>query len=301
MDGFAFTLGRCGWPASSAWRSPRSGSSPWNVKAASRMLADARGMLGEVWTVRRATMDGASGAVGDTPTPSPEAAAASIADSPSTAANIPSSTCPPCRPAKRRSTSRPPRSRRSARPYAWSRSRPGCPDRLGGGSYRTKPGTRAGWFRSCAAPRGPGEEEACLQSLKTSTASSRRCNGTSPSSMSSASAPGPRRPNWSRHPSPAALQALVAVHRPAGRRGPDQRPVCRRGRLVRRPAAHSQCGRRGCLVGDPELQHHQRPCQSSRRRVRQRSTQTRQGVCSVTPKASPSLLALGLGARGPAP
>lgn len=58
-----------------------------------RMLADALGMLGEVWTVRRATTNGAYGDVGQPPTPSPEAAA-SIADPPLTAANTPSGTPP---------------------------------------------------------------------------------------------------------------------------------------------------------------------------------------------------------------
>jgi dolichyl-phosphate beta-glucosyltransferase len=56
-----------------------------------RMLADARRMLGEVWTVRRAATNGAYGEVGQTPTPSPEAAA-STADPPLAAANTPSGT-----------------------------------------------------------------------------------------------------------------------------------------------------------------------------------------------------------------
>src|SRR5215207_1168339 len=40
---------------------------------------------------------------------------------------------------------------------AWGRPRPGCRDRLGGGSCRTKAGTRARWLRSGAAPCGPRE------------------------------------------------------------------------------------------------------------------------------------------------
>jgi dolichyl-phosphate beta-glucosyltransferase len=54
-----------------------------------RMLADALGMLGEVWAVRQAKTNGAYGALGQTPIPSSEAAASS-AELPLTAATTPS-------------------------------------------------------------------------------------------------------------------------------------------------------------------------------------------------------------------
>jgi dolichyl-phosphate beta-glucosyltransferase len=54
-----------------------------------RMLADALGMLGEVWAVRRARTNGAYGDAGQTPTPSFEATAR-LADLPPAAANTPS-------------------------------------------------------------------------------------------------------------------------------------------------------------------------------------------------------------------
>jgi glycosyltransferase involved in cell wall biosynthesis len=58
-----------------------------------QMLADALGMLGEVWAVRRARTNGANGDAGQTPTPSPEAAA-SLTGPLFTAANTPSGTPP---------------------------------------------------------------------------------------------------------------------------------------------------------------------------------------------------------------
>jgi hypothetical protein len=58
-----------------------------------RMLADALEMLGEVWAVRQARTNGAYREVGQTPTPSLEAAAG-IAKPPLTAANTPSGTPP---------------------------------------------------------------------------------------------------------------------------------------------------------------------------------------------------------------
>jgi dolichyl-phosphate beta-glucosyltransferase len=58
-----------------------------------RMLADALGMLGEIWAVRRARTNGAYGNAGQTPTPSPQAAA-SLTGSPFTAANTPAGTPP---------------------------------------------------------------------------------------------------------------------------------------------------------------------------------------------------------------
>jgi dolichyl-phosphate beta-glucosyltransferase len=51
-----------------------------------QMLADALGMLGEVWAIRRARTNGASGNAGQPPTPSPEAAA-SLTGPPLTVAN----------------------------------------------------------------------------------------------------------------------------------------------------------------------------------------------------------------------
>jgi dolichyl-phosphate beta-glucosyltransferase len=58
-----------------------------------RMLADALGMLGEVWAVRRARTNGAYGNAGQTPTSPPEAAA-SLTGPPLAAANSPSGTPP---------------------------------------------------------------------------------------------------------------------------------------------------------------------------------------------------------------
>jgi dolichyl-phosphate beta-glucosyltransferase len=56
-----------------------------------QMLADALGMLGEVWAIRRARTNGAYGDMGQTPTPSFEATAR-LADLPPTAANTPPNT-----------------------------------------------------------------------------------------------------------------------------------------------------------------------------------------------------------------
>jgi dolichyl-phosphate beta-glucosyltransferase len=58
-----------------------------------QMLADALGMLGEVWAVRQAKTNGAYGEVGQTPIPSSEVAAG-IAEPPLTAATTPSGTPP---------------------------------------------------------------------------------------------------------------------------------------------------------------------------------------------------------------
>jgi dolichyl-phosphate beta-glucosyltransferase len=58
-----------------------------------RMLADALEMLGEVWALRHARMNGAYGEVSQTPTPSLDVAAG-IAEPPRTAANSPSGTPP---------------------------------------------------------------------------------------------------------------------------------------------------------------------------------------------------------------
>ena len=56
-----------------------------------RMLADALGMLGEVWTVRRARTNGADGDMGQTPS---FEATARLADVPLTAPNTPSGPAP---------------------------------------------------------------------------------------------------------------------------------------------------------------------------------------------------------------
>ena len=58
-----------------------------------QMLADALGMLGEVWAVRRARTNRADGNAGQAPSPSLQAAA-SLADPPLAAANTPSGTPP---------------------------------------------------------------------------------------------------------------------------------------------------------------------------------------------------------------
>jgi dolichyl-phosphate beta-glucosyltransferase len=58
-----------------------------------QMLADALGMLGEVWTVRRARTNGAYGDAGQTPNPAPEPAA-SLTGPPFPAADTPSRTPP---------------------------------------------------------------------------------------------------------------------------------------------------------------------------------------------------------------
>jgi hypothetical protein len=58
-----------------------------------QVLADALGMLGEVWAVRRARTNRAYGNAGRTPTPSLQAAA-SLTDPPVAAVNAPSGTPP---------------------------------------------------------------------------------------------------------------------------------------------------------------------------------------------------------------